>query len=198
MPAAPAGDAGKVADDGAVLAVLVSWCSTRPVQSIRTGWQTEEIPDMITFHVDRGDSVPAYAQLIRQVREALRMGLLRPGDQLPTVRSVVTSCTVNPSTVLRAYRELELAGLVEARQGAGTYVSGTLGDADPHVMARLRSGLARWLGQAREAGLEDEDVQALFASVIAEDSLRRAQADNGPPRTEPVARAAFGKKGDAA
>ncbi|MGI5241964.1 GntR family transcriptional regulator [Dactylosporangium sp. CA-139066] len=153
---------------------------------------------MITFHVDRADSVPAYAQLIRQVREALRMGLLHPGDQLPTVRSVVTSCTVNPSTVLKAYRELELAGLVEARQGAGTFVSGTLGDADPHVMARLRSGLARWLSQAREAGLEAEDVQALIASVIAEDSLRRAQAGDGAPQAEPAARAAFGKKGDAA
>lgn len=146
---------------------------------------------MITFHVDRADSVPAYAQLIRQVREALRMGQLHPGDQLPTVRSVVTSCTVNPTTVLKAYRELELAGLVEARQGSGTFVSGTLGDADPHVMARLRGGLAKWLGQARAAGLEDEDVQALLTSVIAEDSLRQAQ-------TEPVAPAAFGKKGDAA
>jgi GntR family transcriptional regulator len=153
---------------------------------------------VITFHVDRTDSVPAYAQLIRQVREALRMGLLRPGDQLPTVRSVVTSCTVNPSTVLKAYRELELAGLVEARQGTGTFVSGTLGDADPHAMARLRSGLARWLGQAREAGLEAEDVQALIASVIVEDSLRQAQADNGASQTEPVARAALGKEGHAA
>jgi GntR family transcriptional regulator len=154
--------------------------------------------DVITFHVDRADSVPAYAQLIRQVREALRMGQLHPGDQLPTVRSVVTSCTVNPTTVLKAYRELELAGLVEARQGSGTFVSGTLGDADPHVMARLRSGLARWLGQAREAGLEDEDVQALIASVIAEDSLRRAQTETGTPQTAPAARAALGSKGDAA
>jgi GntR family transcriptional regulator len=132
--------------------------------------------DVIAFHVDRADSVPAYAQLIRQVREALRMGQLRPGDQLPTVRSVVTSCTVNPTTVLKAYRELELAGLVEARQGSGTFVSGTLGDADPHVLARLRGGLAKWLGQARAAGLEAEDIQALLASVLAEDSLRRAQA----------------------
>jgi GntR family transcriptional regulator len=158
----------------------------------------EEISDVITFHVDRADSVPAYAQLIRQVREALRMGQLHPGDQLPTVRSVVTSCTVNPTTVLKAYRELELAGLVEARQGSGTFVSGTLGDADPHVMARLRSGLARWLGQAREAGLEDEDVQALIASVIAEDSLRRAQTETGTPQMEQAARAGLGRKGDAA
>lgn len=131
---------------------------------------------MINFHVDRSSSVPAYAQLVRQVREALRIGTLQPGDQLPTVRSVVTSCTVNPTTVLKAYRELELSGLVEARQGAGTFVSGTLGNTDPHVMARLRGGLARWLGQAREAGLEDEDVQALLASVIAENSARRGVA----------------------
>ncbi|WP_042409551.1 GntR family transcriptional regulator [Streptacidiphilus carbonis] len=131
---------------------------------------------MIDFHVDRSSSVPAYAQLVRQVREALRMGLLHPGDQLPTVRSVVTACTVNPSTVLKAYRELELSGLVEARQGAGTFVSGSLGKADPHVMARLHGGLTRWLGQAREAGLEDEDVQALIASVIAEETQRQMRA----------------------
>jgi GntR family transcriptional regulator len=135
------------------------------------------MPDAIVFHVDRADSVPAYAQLIRQVREALRMGLLHPGDQLPTVRSVVTSCTVNPTTVLKAYRELELAGLVEARQGSGTFVTGRLGGADPHVLARLRVGLAKWLGQAREAGLEAEDVQALITSVITEDSARHGAAD---------------------
>lgn len=132
--------------------------------------------EVINFHVDRSSSIPAYAQLVRQVREGLRIGTLQPGDQLPTVRSVVTSCTINPTTVLKAYRELELSGLVEARQGAGTFVSGTLGHTDPHVMARLRSGLARWLGQAREAGLEDEDVQALLASVIVEDSLHKTQS----------------------
>ncbi|MEV4140946.1 GntR family transcriptional regulator [Dactylosporangium sp. NPDC049742] len=153
---------------------------------------------MINFHVDRADSVPAYAQLIRQVREAMRIGVLQPGDQLPTVRSVVTSCTVNPGTVLKAYRELELAGLVEARQGAGTFVTGKLGDADPHVMARLRHSLARWLEQAREAGLEDEDVQALIASVAAEDLLRRSPAENRHEQDGPVQRAGFRRKGDAA
>lgn len=138
---------------------------------------------MIDFHVDRTSSVPAYAQLVRQVREALRLGILHPGDQLPTVRAVVTSCAVNPATVLKAYRELELSGLVEARQGAGTFVSGSLGDADPHVMARLRSGLTRWVEQARKAGLEDEDVQAVVTSVLAEDAVRRrarARAEQNP------------------
>ncbi len=130
---------------------------------------------MISFHVDRATSVPAYAQLVRQVREALRLGQLRPGDRLPTVREVVTSCTVNAATVLKAYRELELSGLVESRQGSGTFITGTLGSADPHVMARLRGGLARWLGQARDAGLEDEDVEALVASVKAEQSMQSSR-----------------------
>ncbi|MGN9765334.1 GntR family transcriptional regulator [Micromonospora sp. SD12] len=153
---------------------------------------------MINFHVDRSSSVPAYAQLVRQVREGLRIGTLQPGDQLPTVRSVVTSCTVNPTTVLKAYRELELSGLVEARQGAGTFVSGTLGHADPHAMARLRSSLARWLGQAREAGLEDEDVQALLASVIAENSARRTQGGGDRTQAAPAPGAGFQKKEGAA
>ena len=132
---------------------------------------------MIGFHIDKGGSVPAYAQLVRQTREAMRLGLLRPGDRLPTVREVVTSCTVNAATVLKAYRELEMSGLVESRQGSGTFVSGTLGSADRHVMARLRTGLARWLDQARQAGLEDEDVQALVTSVLAQQAADAGRAD---------------------
>jgi GntR family transcriptional regulator len=124
---------------------------------------------MIDFQVDRTGRVPAYAQLVQQVREALRLGLLRPGDRLPTVREVVTSCTVNPATVLKAYRELELSGLVEARQGAGTFVSGTLGgSAGAEMLDRLRGALREWVAEARAAGLEDDDVRALVTSVLAE------------------------------
>jgi GntR family transcriptional regulator len=124
---------------------------------------------LIEFHVDRSGNVPAYAQIVQQVREALRLGLLRTGDRLPTVREVVTSCTVNAATVLKAYRELELSGLVEARQGAGTFISGSLGGSvDIEVMGRLRGRLAGWVAEARGAGLEDEDVRALVTAVLAE------------------------------
>ncbi|MBW8802769.1 MAG: GntR family transcriptional regulator [Catenulispora sp. 13_1_20CM_3_70_7] len=124
---------------------------------------------MIAFHIDRAGSVPAYAQLVQQVREALRLGLLHPGDKLPAVREVVTSCAVNAATVLKAYRELELSGLVEARQGAGTYISGTLGgSADPVMLEQLRGHLRGWVADARAAGLEDDDVRALVTSVLAE------------------------------
>ncbi|CAM4169155.1 GntR family transcriptional regulator [Kibdelosporangium persicum] len=123
---------------------------------------------VVEFRIDRGAGVPAYLQLVRQVREALRLGWLKPGDRLPTVREVVRASGVNANTVLKAYRELELSGLVEARQGSGTFVKASLGSADPHIMAELRERLAGWVKQAHAAGLEDEDVRALLRIVLAE------------------------------
>jgi GntR family transcriptional regulator len=123
---------------------------------------------VVEFHIDRAGGLPAYLQLVRQVREALRLGWLTPGDKLPTVRDVVASSGVNANTVLKAYRELELAGLVEARQGAGTYIKATLGSADPATMAKLRARLVEWVRAAREAGLEYEDINALVGSVVTE------------------------------
>ena len=77
---------------------------------------------MIEFHLERS-GVPTYLQLVQQVRQAIRLGVLRPGDQLPTVKEVVGTLTINPNTVLRAYRELDLEGLIEGRRGVGTFVS---------------------------------------------------------------------------
>jgi GntR family transcriptional regulator len=150
---------------------------------------------VIDFHVDRAGSVPAYAQLVQQVREALRLGLLHPGDRLPTVREVVTSCTVNAATVLKAYRELELSGLLEARQGAGTFVSGTLGGGvDPAAMEALRTRLAAWVSDARATGLEDDDVRALVTSVLAEPPGELSAEQ----RAVQAARAAAARTADAA
>jgi len=121
---------------------------------------------VVEFRVDRGSGVPAYLQLAQQVREALRLGWLTPGDRLPTVREVVATSGVNPNTVLKAYRELEFAGLVEAKQGAGTFVKAGLGTGDREAFGRLRNELDKWLASAREAGLEDEDVYALLRTAL--------------------------------
>ncbi|WP_026361595.1 GntR family transcriptional regulator [Amycolatopsis nigrescens] len=129
---------------------------------------------MVEFRVDRASGLPAYLQLVRQVREALRLGWLRPGDRLPTVRDVVASSGVNANTVLKAYRELEFTGLVEARQGAGTFVKTALGTVDPEVMAELRDSLSEWVSRARAAGLEDEDVDALLRVVLVEKGVEIA------------------------
>jgi GntR family transcriptional regulator len=126
---------------------------------------------VVEFRVDRAGGLPAYLQLVRQVREALRLGWLKPGDRLPTVRDVVASSGVNANTVLKAYRELELAGLVEARQGSGTFVKTSLGSVEPEVMAEVRGLLSKWVAHARAAGLENEDIDALLRAVMAEEGV---------------------------
>ncbi len=83
---------------------------------------------MIEFHLNSRSGVPPYQQIVQQVRHALRLGLLGEGDRLPTVKEVVTTLAINPNTVLKAYKELEHSGLVAARPGIGTFVTGTLGD----------------------------------------------------------------------
>ncbi|MBB5955123.1 GntR family transcriptional regulator [Saccharothrix tamanrassetensis] len=136
------------------------------------------------FRIDRSSGLPAYLQLVRQVREALRLGWLEPGDRLPTVRDVVAGSGVNANTVLKAYRELELSGLVEARQGSGTFVKAGLGSTDPEVMNALRSRLAVWVREAREAGLDAEDIDALVRSVLAVDGDRAAAGGAGGQTNE--------------
>src|SRR3984957_10521172 len=80
---------------------------------------------MIEFHLDSNSGVPPYLQVVRQVRHALRLGLLVEGDRLPTVKDVVARLAINPNTVLKAYRELEHDGLVAARPGIGTFITRT-------------------------------------------------------------------------
>ncbi|WP_201439444.1 GntR family transcriptional regulator [Saccharothrix sp. 6-C] len=121
---------------------------------------------MIEFHLDGRSGLSPYQQLVRQVRHALRLGLLREGDQLPKVKDVVADLAINPNTVLKAYRELEHDGLVAARPGVGTFVTGTLSGTSPAALAPLRQDLRRWLAKARRAGLDDEGVEALFLTTF--------------------------------
>ena len=126
---------------------------------------------MIDFRLDRNSGVATYLQLVHQVKHALRLGVLRPGDRLPTAKEVVDQLAINPNTVLKAYRELEREGLVAGRPGLGTFVQRSLGGASVNEHARLRDSLAGWVRDARSAGLDPEDVEALFASVVL-DSFR--------------------------
>jgi GntR family transcriptional regulator len=127
---------------------------------------------MIEFSLDSRSGVSPYLQVVHQVRHALRLGLLREGDQLPTVKEVVTRLAINPNTVLKAYRELERDGLVAARPGVGTFVTRTLADITLAALQPLRRDLQRWLTKARMAGLDDESIEALFSSTF-----RSAQQD---------------------
>ena len=121
---------------------------------------------MIEFHLDARSGVSPYLQLVQQVRQAIRLGLLVEGDQLPTVKDVVAKVAINPNTVLKAYRELEHDGLVAARPGVGTFVTRSLTDASLAAHEPLRQDLRRWLARARRAGLDEESIEALFMSTF--------------------------------
>jgi GntR family transcriptional regulator len=127
---------------------------------------------VIEFHLDSRSGVSPYLQVVHQVRQALRLGLLSEGDQLPTVKDVVARLLINPNTVLKAYRELEHDGLVAARPGIGTFVIKTLSDASLAAHGPLRHDLDRWFAKARRAGLDDESIEALFR-----DTFRAATAE---------------------
>jgi GntR family transcriptional regulator len=128
---------------------------------------------VIEFHLDSRSGVSPYLQIVQQVRQALRLDLLRQGDQLPTVKEVVGQLAINPNTVLKAYRELEHEGLVSARPGIGTFVTGSLGGQSLAAHGPLRLALQRWIVKARRAGLDDESIEALFR-----DSFRSAAEED--------------------
>jgi GntR family transcriptional regulator len=120
---------------------------------------------VIEFRLNERSGVPTYLQLVHQVRQAVRLGLLQPGDQLPTVKDVVGRLAINPNTVLKAYRELDHEGLVEARRGQGTYVSRRITPSEPAEHAALQSALLRWIERAQAAGFDEDGVAALFAAA---------------------------------
>ena len=95
----------------------------------------------ISFHLRTDSGVPPYLQLAQQIRQAVRMGVLDVGDRLPTVKEVVAELAINPNTVQKAYRELEHEGLVEGRQGVGTFVARRPEGPPPGTQARLARGL---------------------------------------------------------
>src|SRR5580698_306341 len=121
---------------------------------------------VIEFHLDTRSGVAPYLQLIQQVRQALRLGLLQEGDKLPTVKEVSGALAINPNTVLKAYRELEYEGLAAARPGIGTFVTKTLSDESVAAHQELSQNLAGWIARARAAGLDDESIEAVFQRTL--------------------------------
>jgi GntR family transcriptional regulator len=121
---------------------------------------------VIEFVLDGRSRVSTYMQLVLQVKQALRVGLLTPGDQLPKVREVAGSLAINPNTVLKAYRELEIEGLAEGRPGVGTFITRTLAGPSLTSQADLREDLVTWLRKAEAAGLASEDITALIDTTM--------------------------------
>jgi GntR family transcriptional regulator len=120
----------------------------------------------IEFRLDPASGLPTSQQLVQQVEHALRLGYLKPGDQLPKVRDAVASLAINPNTVLKAYRELDLDGIVEGRRGQGTFVSSQPPPLQPDRVDALRATLRNWVDSARAAGFDEDAMAELFADIV--------------------------------
>jgi GntR family transcriptional regulator len=129
----------------------------------------------VEYRIDRRSGVPAFQQIVQQTKQALRLGVLVPGDRLPTAKDVAETSAVNPNTTLKAYRELEREGLVEPRPGQGRPETGT--------DSPLYGELVAWMSKAAGAGLEQEDVAALVASALDQQYATGTTAVTGATTT---------------
>ena len=115
------------------------------------------------IHIDPADGLPIYLQIAREVKHSIAVGALKAGEQLPSVREVAEKITVNPNTVAKAYRELELQGILETRRGTGTFVSQqalTISSGEKEqILSRL---IDRVLDEARHLQVSEEEVARLF------------------------------------
>src|SRR5487761_50749 len=131
----------------------------------------------IAFRLDPASGVPTYLQLVQQVEHALRLGYPKPGDQLPKVRDAVASLAINPNTVLKAYRDLEIKGLVAGRPGQGTFIRATLSRVALPELAELRRSLLVWLATAGASGLDEDGIVALVTSALRDLRERRGETE---------------------
>ena len=150
-----------------------------------------EASSPVEFRLDPGSGVPTYVQLVQQVHQALHLGLLEPGDKLPTAQQVVSSLAINPNTVLKAYRDLEAKGLAAGRPGQGTFVQAALSQVALPELTALRKSLLGWLAAAGDAGLDENGMVALFTSALRDFHERRSgprtRGDAAGDGTESVA-----------
>jgi GntR family transcriptional regulator len=149
----------------------------------------------IVFRLDPRSGVPTYIQLVQQVENAIRLGYLRRGDQLPRIRDVVASLSINPNTVLKAYRDLEQKGLIGARPGLGTFVEAAPETVGLSELTTLRRSLVKgWLREAAATGLDEDGIVALFTTALG-DFRKRPDEHRRPSRPS---RVASGETGGAA
>jgi GntR family transcriptional regulator len=128
----------------------------------------------LRFRLDLHSGVPVYRQIIDQVRGGVASGALAVGDQLPTVRQLAVDLAINPNTVVRAYRELELGGLLETHQGTGTFISAQKIRGGNEARARQLARMAEdAVARAGAAGFSVEELIEELRGLVAEPIRRR-------------------------
>jgi GntR family transcriptional regulator len=130
--------------------------------------------ELFGFQLNEHSGVPVYRQMMDQVQGAIAAGRLKPGDQLPTIRQVAVDLAINPNTVTRAYREMEIRGLLETQQGSGTFIAEQQAPKDSHHHHRQLKQLAtETIARAGANG---------FTLVELIDALKEAGSQKNPTR----------------
>lgn len=128
-----------------------------------------ETPHQFGFRLDLRSGVPVYRQLIDQVLGAIAAGTLGPGDRLPTVRQVAVDLAINPNTVVRAYKELEIRGVLTTQQGTGTFISDSQPKPDEmERQRRLNQMVSEVVARAGAEGYRLEEVIEMLMALLAE------------------------------
>jgi GntR family transcriptional regulator len=135
----------------------------------------------IWLHVNIRSGVPIYVQLIEQIKHALEVGTLSPGDTLPSVRELASELSIAPNTIVKAYNELQRMGLIESRAGKGTVV---LGEVEDTIRARQKEALVERLRavvhDASKLGVSAEELQAHFEQAVQQ-FFPEVQRQGGEP-----------------
>ncbi|MBL8293134.1 MAG: GntR family transcriptional regulator [Bryobacterales bacterium] len=128
-----------------------------------------ETPQQFGFRLDLRSGVPVYRQLIDQVLGAIAAGILGPGDRLPTVRQVAVDLAINPNTVVRAYKELEIRGVLTTQQGTGTFISTSQPKPDEmERQRRLNQMVSEIVARAGAEGYTLEELIEMLMALLAE------------------------------
>jgi GntR family transcriptional regulator len=131
-------------------------------------------PPSFRLRLDFHSGVPVYRQIIDQVRGGIASGSLAVGDQLPTVRQLAVDLAINPNTVARAYRELELGGLLETHQGTGTFISAQkMKGGNAERERQLTQIITDSVARAGAAGFTVEELIEQLSGLISEPNRRR-------------------------
>ena len=127
----------------------------------------------LAFRLDGASGVPVYRQLIDQVLVAIASGTLQAGDQLPTVRQLAVDLSINPNTVMRAYKELEIRGILTTQQGTGTFITRQeVRIDDAQREKRLTQLVGDFVARAGAEGYTVEELRQRLADLISDGGKR--------------------------
>ena len=119
------------------------------------------------LRISPSSGVPIYLQLMEQIKHAVEVGAVRPGEQLPTIRSVAEELAMNPNTVARAYRELEGEGIISVRHGSGAYIEEAAAPAKRDAIRQTGEILRQAIEKSKILGLSETEVRRVFENEIS-------------------------------